>query len=123
MMDCTAGQTTMPTECDRHASHHWCGVCEGFYGVPHTGMHEGLDAHPRDLHSAQQCACRPCNRYGSTTAEGREVALGIARQFRNGDLSINDAVDQMATHVPLPFTDRTRLLGELVDELNLEDIR
>lgn len=62
-MDCTAGQTTMPTECDRHASHHWCGVCEGFYGVPHIGIHTGLMAHPISLHSAQQCACRPCQQY------------------------------------------------------------
>lgn len=63
--DCTAGQAIMPTECARHHEHFWCAVCEGFYGVPHTGMHDGPNAHPRDLWSAQQCACRPCQQYAA----------------------------------------------------------
>lgn len=63
MTDCTAGQATIPTDCGRHANHHWCGVCEGFYGVPHTGVHDGPRRHPRDLWSARMCACRPCKQY------------------------------------------------------------
>lgn len=66
MTDCTAGQTKMPTDCRRHANHYWCGVCEGFYGVPHDNIHSpAAKAHPRSLHSAQMCACRPCQQYAA----------------------------------------------------------
>jgi hypothetical protein len=63
MPDCAAGQTTMPTDCTRHYSHHWCGFCEGFYGVPHAGMHEPGSPHGNNLHLARQCACRPCQQF------------------------------------------------------------
>lgn len=69
MPDCIPGQTTMPTDCTRHHSHHWCSVCEGFYGVPHTGMHEPGSRHGNDLHMARQCACRPCQQFAARHAK------------------------------------------------------
>ena len=54
---CTAGQTPEPSGCERHSSHHYCKTCEGWYGVPHDRIHEGVNKHPRwDM----DCACRPC---------------------------------------------------------------
>ena len=64
---CVAGQRTAPRDCDRHSAHHWCGTCVGFYGVPHTGIHEGHTAHPFGTSLTDQCACRPCKQ-----ASGRE---------------------------------------------------
>lgn len=56
---CEAGQVEFPAECNRHKEHHWCATCEGYYGVPHDGIHEGPDAHP-NYRDAPQCACRLC---------------------------------------------------------------
>jgi hypothetical protein len=67
---CEAGQPAPPVGCERHRDHYWCGTCEGHYGVPHDGIHEGDDAHPwGNLWDRRQCACRPCKR-----ATGRESA-------------------------------------------------
>ena len=69
MIDCLPGQQTKPTDCNRHADHYWCKTCEGFYGVPHTGMHEPGSRHGNDLHMAQQCACRPCQQLAAQHTE------------------------------------------------------
>lgn len=60
---CEAGQKNNPVECNWHHTHHWCQTCDGWYGVPHDGIHNGPLAHPRSLHEARQCACRPCKEY------------------------------------------------------------
>jgi hypothetical protein len=60
---CVAGQRTFPDAWTWH-NHHWCNTCEGWYGVPHDGIHAGPDAHPHAaLHNPRQCACRPCQDY------------------------------------------------------------
>lgn len=58
---CEPGETTYPTNCERHSEHHWCNTCEGYYGVPHDGgIHEGPFAHPNQFSDFRQCACRKC---------------------------------------------------------------
>lgn len=59
---CVSGQKTYSMVCTRHSEHYWCGVCEGYYGVSHEGIHGefGMPPHPRGLYEARQCACRPC---------------------------------------------------------------
>lgn len=65
---CEPGQLDKPVGCERHSDHHWCKTCDGYYGVPHTGIHEGRDAHPNQFAGDfRQCACRPCK-----TRSGRE---------------------------------------------------
>lgn len=59
---CEAGQKDEPVGCERHGEHHWCGVCEGWYGVPHDRIHEGPNAHPYGNNDTTQCACRPCKK-------------------------------------------------------------
>lgn len=54
---CFAGQPRKPTRCDRHHEHHWCDVCEGYYGVPHDDCHG--DGHTPQRH----CVCRPCREF------------------------------------------------------------
>jgi len=60
---CTAGQTERPDDCTWHHTHHWCVFCEGWYGVPHTRVHDGPNRHPQSPWEAEQCACRPCREY------------------------------------------------------------
>jgi hypothetical protein len=55
-------------------------------------------------------------------ARNREAMLAIARRHRYGEIDTNDAVDQLGEFSKLSFTARTRLLGELLDELALSDI-
>jgi hypothetical protein len=69
---CEAGQLDRPIGCERHAEHHWCDTCKGYYGVPHGGdgfgIHDGPNAHPNQFaFDRDQCACRPCKQ-----ATGRE---------------------------------------------------
>jgi hypothetical protein len=64
---CQPGQVYLPIGCERHPDHFFCPTCEGFYGVPHTGMHDGIGQHPRGGSSDWMCACRPCKK-----ATGRE---------------------------------------------------
>ncbi len=66
--ECEAGQRDEPIGCERHRDHHWCTTCQGYYGVPHDGIHSGDSAHPwGNLFGRNQCACRPCK-----IATGRE---------------------------------------------------
>jgi hypothetical protein len=60
ILRCRPGGTSRPTRCGWHVEHHWCDTCEGWYGVPHDGIHQGPDAHPQTLSKAVGCACRPC---------------------------------------------------------------
>ena len=62
---CTAGQIKYPERCTWHPDHHWCEVCQGWYGVHHDGIHEGPGMHPRGYWEATQCACRPCKTYAA----------------------------------------------------------
>lgn len=56
---CKPGNKVRPAVCDYHTEHHWCDVCEGFYGVPHDGgMHDGPSAHP--MRDPRKCVCRVC---------------------------------------------------------------
>lgn len=60
---CEAGQTTEPTDCERHPTHHWCQWCEGWYGVTHDGFcHTAkIRTTSRKYVSPQPgCACRYC---------------------------------------------------------------
>jgi hypothetical protein len=60
---CEAGQATDPTGyCERHSRHYFCGTCQGYYGVPHAGIHSGPGAHPH-YRDARTCACRVCKDY------------------------------------------------------------
>lgn len=68
---CMAGQPVNPTKCNRHLTHHWCDVCEGYYGVPHDGPEAHSTKWRRD------CVCRPCrelNAHGKT-GDARRDAL------------------------------------------------
>lgn len=55
---CKPGNKHEPKRCDYHPKHFWCRTCEGFYGVPHDGIHEGPKKHPLD--NPSNCVCRPC---------------------------------------------------------------
>lgn len=58
-IECEPGEATDSTgHCERHSSHYFCETCQGYYGVPHTGIHEGEDAHPNRFY--WDCACRMC---------------------------------------------------------------
>lgn len=57
--ECETGQTAEPVGCERHSTHHYCKTCEGWYSVPHTGMHSGRRKHPQ-TDWGRYCACRPC---------------------------------------------------------------
>ena len=61
-MRCEPGEAN-PAGCEWHPQHYFCRVCDGFYGAPHDGIHDGASAHPRSMWQAEQCACRPCKRY------------------------------------------------------------
>lgn len=56
---CEAGQEAEPTGCERHSNHYWCDTCQGYYGVPHDGIHSGRNKHPEGSRY-EYCACRPC---------------------------------------------------------------
>jgi hypothetical protein len=84
---CTPGQGTWPDWCDRHSHHYWCRVCDGYYGVPHSGEHGSPDMHGpdsrhgRDRHLAEQCACRPCKQLvsgGAPSGVLNQAALDAA---------------------------------------------
>lgn len=62
LLKCRPGGKTYPSKCDFHGKHHYCDTCEGFYGVPHDGIHEGDNAHPVPGR-AKDCVCRPCQKY------------------------------------------------------------
>lgn len=72
---CDAGQPVEPYGCERHSEHHWCDTCRGFYGVPHDGIHDGPNAHPRGPSDAEQCACRPCKDYTAGRTVSDEYVL------------------------------------------------
>lgn len=55
---CDAGQRAKPVGCERHSSHYYCSTCVGWYGVPHHGIHKGVNKHPS--RATDLCACRPC---------------------------------------------------------------
>lgn len=59
---CEPGEVVYPLDCERHPVHHWCGTCQGYYGVPHTGIHEGPNAHP-NIMGSRECVCRICKNY------------------------------------------------------------
>lgn len=47
----------------RTPSVHYCSVCDGFYGVPHSGPfgpHAPGRKHPHGRFGGPTCACRPC---------------------------------------------------------------
>lgn len=68
---CEAGTKIDPSAwCTWHGYHYWCATCQGFYGVPHVGIHEGPNKHPNYRDSAT-CACRVCKIFS-----GREVNGG-----------------------------------------------
>lgn len=67
--ECETGQTAEPVGCQRHSTHHYCGTCEGWYGVPHTGMHTGRNPHPHTSWG-QYCACRPCVQWREANPRG-----------------------------------------------------
>lgn len=71
---CEPGSSTYPVECNWHARHYFCDICQGYYGVPHDkGIREGLFAHPDQ--NARQCACRACG--------DRVVELRKSKEGRN----------------------------------------
>lgn len=49
----------------------YCSTCNGFYGVPHTVIHEKRTAHPTHGPRSVLCACRPCRELESLSREGR----------------------------------------------------
>lgn len=57
---CKAGVPSEPTLCDWHSTHHYCAICEGWYGVPHDEIHNGPDAHPTANSRWDGCACALC---------------------------------------------------------------
>lgn len=58
---CEPGEQTYPRDCERHSEHHWCGVCAGYYGVPHDGIHTGPNPHPNQFtYRVDGCVCRVC---------------------------------------------------------------
>ena len=56
--ECVPGESWDTTgHCARHARHHYCETCQGWYGVRHEGIHP---AHPTWESIRIGCACRPC---------------------------------------------------------------
>jgi hypothetical protein len=58
LVRCEPGEREMPVDCMRHSNHYFCRTCEGYYGVPHDGIHTGPDKHPNRFY--RDCACRMC---------------------------------------------------------------
>lgn len=89
---CTAGQKDEPKLCGWHHSHTWCGVCEGWYGASHIGIHSGPMAHPRSLHEARQCACRPCKDYVASFEDRNGPIRPAVKTVRRLHLERNEDV-------------------------------
>jgi DNA repair exonuclease SbcCD nuclease subunit len=51
----------------------------------------------------------------------REAILAIAQRAWEEEITLTEAVDELAEHSDLPASDRTRLLGELLDELTHQE--
>lgn len=105
---CTAGQEDEPTLCGWHHSHTYCQTCDGWYGVSHEGIHNGPMAHPRSLHEARQCACRPCREYVTSfeaTAGPIRPVVRVVRRLhleRDEDVSGISGVGVVAYGVEFP---------------------
>ena len=84
---CEPGEKTDPTgHCERHGPHHFCETCEGYYGVPHTGIHEGPHAHPNQFtFRVDGCVCRICAVERARSADqARQRAMSNSEMWRSG---------------------------------------
>lgn len=51
----------------------------------------------------------------------RQAVISIAQDFWDGEIDLNDAVDELEQHSPHDFVTRTTLLDELVSELGYQE--